>query len=136
MGDYISAVAAYKKILNTNKHIKPSALQFNLQKPQSILRVGDNIQVGSAKESTAPSQVTASDFTSVLKSAFVETPAKSVKASAKQLFSLTNDGAGKRAVNVVETMKNMDQLSLTVSSMVAIRDKIVAAYMDIMRLPI
>lgn len=136
MSDYISAVAAYKKILNTNKHIKPSAFKLNIPKPQSVLRVGDDIQIGRPDSSVAAQKANNADFASVLKSAFVDMPAVSIKSSAKQLFNLTNDGPGKRAINVIETMKNVDQLSLTVSSVVAIRDKIVAAYMDIMRMPI
>ncbi len=129
MSDYISAVSAYKKILQANKAIKPTNAQ-NMQQATAILRKGDDM-VALTQNKVAPQS-----FTNELQQAYITNPIKKVRSYSNAIMSPTRTDSQSPTSNVVELMENMDKLNQTVSSIVAVRDKILSAYMEIMKMPI
>lgn len=127
----ISAVAAYQKVLKANKGIVPSgdAPQIN---PTAILRQGDDLQIvaqnrGAEKPST---------FGDVLQEEFLKAPIRNISSANKTLFEVAQAEGGDLGPNLVELVAAVDKAQLTVNALVTVRDKILGAYQEILKMPL
>ncbi|MCE2993892.1 MAG: flagellar hook-basal body complex protein FliE [Alphaproteobacteria bacterium] len=136
MVDYVSAVGAYKKILDANRKIKPSR-DINTAQPNMVLRKGDELlKLNSNIISSASNHVSQSSFEDVLTNEFVKKPISTIKSESKRLFNITQEDALTENQKVLELIKTVDTMDITVKSLVAVRDKIVSSYLDILKMPI
>jgi flagellar hook-basal body complex protein FliE len=131
MSDFISAVNAYQKILAANRGIKPSQ-PSNINEASFVLRKADDlVRVGSGAKVDAQDS-----FPKALEDAYIRKPIQKVRSYSEGVLRPTKTDATDAATNVIELMENMDKLHTTVSSIVAVRDKLLSAYMEIMKMPI
>jgi flagellar hook-basal body complex protein FliE len=94
---------------------------------QSIAKIGADLpasQIQSATQSTAP------NFGDFLSNAMKDV--SSTLKQGEQAASLQTTGQA----NIVDVVNAVNQAEITLDTVVAVRDKVIAAYQDIMRMPI
>lgn len=136
MVDYVSAVGAYKKILDANRKIKPSR-DISTTQPNMVLRKGDDLlKLNSNIISNTSNSVAPPSFEDALTNELVKKPISTIKSESKRLFHITQEDALTENQKVLELIKTVDTMDITVKSLVAVRDKIVSSYLDILKMPI
>jgi len=125
----VSAVAAYKKVLQANNNSIRDKLADGF-KPQAVLRSGDDFTSSGATKNTR-------SFGSILQKEFLENPIRNIANSEKTLFEITKSDSTKNlSPNLVELVEAVDKAQLTLNTMVTIRDKILASYQEVMKMPL
>ena len=124
----VSAVAAYKKVLQANNKIINDGKSDGF-KSSGVLRVGDDF--------TGVGKVKKASFGDILQKEFVENPIKNISDSEKTIFDITKtDSTKDLSPNLVELVEAVDKAQMTLNTMVTIRDKILGAYQEIIKMPL
>lgn len=134
MSDYVSAVSAYKRVLDANRKIKPST-NLHAIKPMDVLRQGDDL-VRMNSDVISSQSVTKPSFEQALNDELIKKPINTIRSESKNLFRITKEGADTDNQSLLDLIKTVDTMDITVKSLVAVRDKIVSAYLDILKMPI
>ena len=94
---------------------------------QSIAKIGSDVPASAVQNTTQPAGTNFGDF---LSNAIKD--ASSTMKQGEQMASL--QAAGK--ANIVDVVNAVNQAEITLDTVVAVRDKVIAAYEEIMRMPI
>lgn len=140
MVNSISVVAAYQRALKANERIK-SSIDAHTQKlqPTAILRAGDDLTIlnlGESKIQAINAPRTDNSFSSVLERELVTNPINSINSAGATMFELAKTDGSDLGPNLVELVAAVDKASLTVATMVSVREKIVDAYKTIFNMQI
>lgn len=129
----ISAVAAYQRALEASKKIQPS------KAPMAILRQGDNLQTFGTQDSVSigsTSQPKAASFGAVLEQELIKAPINKIKSASRTMFEIAKSSGTELGPNLVQLVEATDRAQMTVNAMVAVRDKIINAYQEILKMPL
>ena len=124
---YNQAVDAYKR---TNKNIKTTGLSSqnsktnNINSGTGVLYSGDKIDVLSQGVSKAP------QFSTVIQE-LIKSRVQKVKSSEKVSLDAIKGKAG-----MIEVMAAVNDSEVALQEIVTVRDKIVGAYLDILKMPL
>ncbi|RST67784.1 flagellar hook-basal body complex protein FliE [Candidatus Aquarickettsia rohweri] len=124
---YNQAVDAYKR---TNKNIKTTGLSSqnsktnNINSGTGVLYSGDKIDVLSQGVSKAP------QFSTVIQE-LIKSRVQKVKSSEKVSLDAIKGKAG-----IIEVMAAVNDSEVALQEIVTVRDKIVGAYLDILKMPL
>ena len=94
---------------------------------QSIAKIGADLPAASVQNATQPTGPNFGDFLS--------NAIKDISGTMKQGEQMASLQAAGQA-NIVDVVNAVNQAEVTLDTVVAVRDKVIAAYQDIMRMPI
>lgn len=127
----VRGLDAYNQVLQNNKQITPSKDQLALQ-PTMVLRHGDNLEILASEATNKPS------FEKFLDQAVYSEVAK-IKNSGKKVNEFLNlnpseeVGAG---VDLVGLVASVNASEMALQTLVSVREKLINAYQDIMKMPL
>lgn len=122
-----NALSAYKRVLDNNRNIVPQNIQNN--SPLKVLRAGDDLEVQSARKSDIPT------FESVLDKMVVE-PVNQIKSDTRQIFKFANSDNTSKNPNTIELLAAANDAEIAIKLIGEVRNKIITAYQEILRMPI
>lgn len=128
----VSAVAAYQKAIEASKKLQVSFEAQNQKlQPTAILRAGDDLRV---IESQATPK--SASFGEVLNRELIKNPVNAIGSATKTMFEVAKADGKELGLNLVELVESVDNAQLTLNKLVKVRDLSIAAYQEIMRMPI
>jgi flagellar hook-basal body complex protein FliE len=120
--NFNQGVNAYNKALSNAKGLMPSKGTEKIAPTMNVLRAGDNIDVNvqSAKHS----------FPSIIKE-IVTPPIQQIKQGEVQTKKAIVSGA-----DHIEVMSSLNSAETALETVIAVRDKFINAYLDILKMPL
>jgi flagellar hook-basal body complex protein FliE len=131
MTNSIQGIYAYKKAISDYKGIKSSMNDANIDLSKlNVLRAGDNIEL--VKKAPTP------DFPAIL-TQVMEPQVNKLRAAekeSKKTLAPSSDKASLNAIDLVGLVTAVNEAETALTTIVAVRDKFLDAYMKILNMPI
>lgn len=122
-----NALSAYKRALDINKNIVPQG--FQPSSPLKVLRAGDDLETIAVQKSSIPS------FENVFDK-MVSQPINQIKSDTRQIFKFATSENPSKNPNTIELLAAANDAEIAIKLIGEVRNKIISAYQEILRMPI